>query len=138
MVDSRFFASLTMNWVFQEVRRGMNPLLSGALVSLMVGGGWLGITVQNLSTQMASELGLQGPEGALVVMVQQGGPASHAGIIQGDVIVELNGQRVKNTDHLRALLGKSSPGSLMRLKVLREGEQLHLSVRLGERPREAA
>jgi len=117
---------------------GAVVLFSLFSVSSPVGGGWLGITVQNVNAQLAFQLGLDISAGVLVTMVQEGGPAAQAGIRQGDVIVEVNDQRTEDIDKLRHLIAKASPGSRVRIKLIRDREERVLSVRVGERPREAA
>jgi len=102
------------------------------------GGAWLGITVQNVSAQMAFQLGLGASSGVMVMMVQEGGPAAQAGIRQGDVIVKLNQHNVENNDELRDLIAKLSPGSLVRLELIRDREEIAISIQLGQRPRAAA
>lgn len=59
------------------------------------------------------------PEGVLVTMVAAGGPADHAGVRPLDVVIEINGEKVRNFSHLTLLLDKLAPGAGARLSLLR-------------------
>ncbi|HET6369666.1 MAG TPA: PDZ domain-containing protein, partial [Nitrospiria bacterium] len=82
-------------------------------------GGWLGITVQNVSPRDAFRLGLDSSSGVVVTMVRQGGPADRGGMKQEDVIVEFDGRPVENVSRLKEMVGKSSPGSRVKIKIIR-------------------
>jgi S1-C subfamily serine protease len=101
-------------------------------------GGWLGITVQNVSPRDAFRLGLNTSRGVVVTMVRQGGPADRGGMKQEDVIVEFDGQPVENVSRLKEMVGKSSPGSRVKIKIIRRRNKTTLSVFMGRKPREAA
>jgi S1-C subfamily serine protease len=101
-------------------------------------GGWLGVTVQNVNPQTAFGLGLGTPRGVMVTMVRQGGPAARAGLMQGDVIIEFNGQSIDDVAELRRLARKSAPGSSVRLKVIRKRRELTIPVVVGQEPRDSA
>ena len=108
-------------------------------LSLSAGeGGWLGITVQNVSPRDAFRLGLDSSSGVVVTMVRQGGPADRGGMKQEDVIVEFDGRPVENVSKLKELVGKSSPGSRVKIKIIRRRNETTLSVYIGREPREAA
>lgn len=74
-----------------------------------------------------------GPAGALVASVEDGGPAATAGVLVGDVIVELAGQPVGDPGELRTLLG-DRPGERVKLVLLRGGQRLELEAVLGSKP----
>ena len=93
--------------------------------------GSLGLAVQNLSPEIAQQLGVKADQpGVVVTQVRADSPAANAGFQQGDVIVAANGRAVTNEDDLRTVEGVSTIGSNIDLKVLREGKALTLSTRL--------
>jgi TPR repeat protein len=81
--------------------------------------GRLGINLENMELPLARSLGLASADGALVVGMTTGGPSAQAGILFGDVLVAINGNSVSNVDDARQQIWKSSPGTVMRLKVWR-------------------
>jgi S1-C subfamily serine protease len=72
--------------------------------------------------------------GLMVLHVEPGGPADKAGIVLGDVIVELQGKAALDTDNIQELLTSAKIGDSIAAAVLRAGTLLQLSVNLGERP----
>ena len=66
--------------------------------------------------------------------LETGGPAEKAGIVLGDVIVELEGRSVPHTYEIRSALASSKVGDILRLKLLRGGTPVDVSVNLAERP----
>ena len=72
--------------------------------------------------------------GLIVLHVEAGGPAEKAGIVLGDVIVELEGRPVPHTYEIRSALASSKVGDTLKLKLLRAGTPVDVSVNLAERP----
>lgn len=106
---------------------------------LMQGGsiqrGYLGVEIGNLTTEYREALGLGDDiQGAYVNSVTPGGPADRAGVQAGDIVVELNGQSIRNNTDLTRRVGQAAPGDTLRLTVLREGRRMQLNVRSGTRP----
>lgn len=97
---------------------------------------YLGLSsTSNLSLAAARELGLEDTNGALVANVVAGGPSDKAGLRQGDMIVAINGRQVKNFDELISyLFSHASPGDVVQLDVLREGQPQQIELTLGARP----
>jgi serine protease Do len=95
--------------------------------------GWLGIMLQELDEKLAKTFGLDRPKGALVSDVIKGDPADKAGIKAGDVILEVSGKEIENHKELINIIGSKSPGEVVKLKILREGKIINISVKLGER-----
>ena len=94
--------------------------------------GVLGVYVEDLSPQRAEALGLpRNTQGALVTEVLPGSGAAHAGVRQYDVIVSLNGHRIRNISDLEAYIGVKRVGTVVRLVILRHGRRLTLRARLG-------
>ncbi|RUM89844.1 MAG: serine protease [Thermodesulfatator sp.] len=98
--------------------------------------GWLGVVVQDLTPALAEEFGLKGTEGALVAQVMENSPADRAGLKRGDVIVEYEGKKVRNSSELRTYVGLTHPGTRVTMKVFRNGHPVLLKVTIGEYPKE--
>jgi serine protease Do len=96
--------------------------------------GWLGIAPQDVSVALARALNVPNGEGALVVNVNDGGPASKAGLKEEDVIVALDGVKISNASGLVRLVGLKRPGVQVALTVIRSGKPIELKVTLGTRP----
>ncbi|HOM28013.1 MAG TPA: DegQ family serine endoprotease [Deltaproteobacteria bacterium] len=94
--------------------------------------GWLGVTVQELTPELAQSLGLATVKGALVNDVQKGSPADKSGLKRGDVIVAIDGQPVNNTASMRFLVSEALPGTTVRVKVVREGRETTVPVEVGD------
>ncbi len=100
---------------------------------------YLGIVPTDSTGQSASPFGGFGGQtttvaGALVSQVASSGPAAKAGIQQGDVIVQADGNTVTNATDLLTVLAGKKPGSTINLKINRNGSTVKLQVRLGELP----
>jgi serine protease Do len=96
--------------------------------------GWIGVQIQPVTAEIADNLGLKGPQGALVAEPQADGPATKAGIMAGDVITAVNGNPVKDARDLARQIGSMAPGATAKLTVWRNGEEKTFSISLGELP----
>ncbi|MHA6344745.1 DegQ family serine endoprotease [Roseivivax sp. CAU 1761] len=94
--------------------------------------GWLGVSIQDVTPDMAEALGLKEARGALVTDVPVG-PASEAGIESGDVIVNFDGREVIDTRSLVRQVGNTEVGKTVRVVVNREGKTETFRVTLGRR-----
>ncbi len=93
----------------------------------------LGVTIQNVSPEMAQSLNLPAhTTGVIVSSVAPGSAADRAGVKQGDVITALDGQPVKDMNTLRNRVAQSTPGTSAELTVIRSGHEQHLAVKLDE------
>jgi Do/DeqQ family serine protease len=92
----------------------------------------LGVTVQPITADLASSLGLSDVRGALVNQVEPGSPAERAGIRQGDVITEVQGRRVSDGNELRNAISSITPGTAVPLKIVRDGRASDVSAKLDE------
>ena len=95
---------------------------------------WLGATLQNVSKDIADNLGLDRPTGALVVEVTEGSPAANAGLKRGDVITAIDGHAVEDAESVGFRLGVKPLGGSARLATLRDGEALDLALKLTPAP----
>ena len=96
--------------------------------------GWLGIMIQDLTEELASGFGLHEREGVLIANVMPSGPAEAAGVKIGDVIVEFGGAAIKESPDLQRRVAAITPGQQIEVKVVREGNPVHLRVTVGEMP----
>ena len=96
--------------------------------------GWIGVQIQPVTAEIADNLGLKSPQGALVAEPQANGPATKAGVMPGDVITAVNGNPVKDARDLARQIGSMAPGSTAKLTVWRKGEEKTFSISLGELP----
>jgi serine protease Do len=98
--------------------------------------GWLGVVIQDITDELASSFGVREREGVLVADVLKGGPAETAGLRPGDVIVELNGARIREVPDLQRRIAGVAPGQKVRLAVVRDRARVPVGVTLGEMPAE--
>src|SRR5262249_44132308 len=94
--------------------------------------GQLGISIQNVNSDMAKSLGLKEVKGALVSSVVKGSPADKSGIERGDVIVSVDGASVADSNMLRNRVASTAPGSSVSIGLLRDGQEKTVRVQLGE------
>jgi serine protease Do len=94
--------------------------------------GYLGVTIQKITPEIAESLGVKQSSGALVADVAKAGPAERAGIKTGDVIVEFNGKQIKDPGELPLQAARTAPGKQAQLKILRNGNELTLPLTVGE------
>ncbi len=105
-----------------------------ALMKGKVTYGYLGITPQELTPELAEMMNLPSTEGTLVGDVQEGTPAEEAGLQKGDIVIEFDGKKVDSRDTLYNIVAETPPGKKVKLKVIRKGKVLELTVKIAERP----
>ena len=86
--------------------------------------GLLGVTVQDLTSDLVRAFNLKNKNGTVISRVQSESPAEKAGLEPGDIIISVEGRRVKNSASLRNAIGLVSIGSKVTLKIIREGKRL--------------
>ncbi|HTZ18782.1 MAG TPA: DegQ family serine endoprotease [Dissulfurispiraceae bacterium] len=96
--------------------------------------GWLGVSIQPITPELAKQFGIKDDKGALIGDVVEEGPAEKAGLQRGDVIVEYDGKVVSDPTALRNMVAKTSPEKEVTVKVLREGKYQDLVVVIAELP----
>ncbi|MBR3881413.1 MAG: DegQ family serine endoprotease [Mailhella sp.] len=107
----------------------INDLREGKKVSR----GWLGVTIQNVSEDVAKALGLKDAKGALIGSTMPGEPADKAGLRAGDVIIRVNKTDVADASELTRSVAGLKPGTKTEVTVLRDGKEMKFDVTLGER-----
>lgn len=95
--------------------------------------GWMGISVQDVTEDIAKSLKLSQRSGALISEVFKGDPADKAGIRPGDVILEINGKNIKDTHQLLILIASFHVGEKVNVKVSRDGQEKTYQVIVDER-----
>jgi serine protease Do len=100
--------------------------------------GWLGVSIQNLTEDLAKSFGYQGTQGALVGDVLADGPAAKGDMKQGDIITGYEGKKVSNADDLRSMVAETKPGTEAKVAVVRDGKEVMLEVKIGEMPAHAS
>jgi len=96
--------------------------------------GYLGLLPQDITPAMAQALHSKQTEGVLIGDVTAGAPAAAAGLQRGDVILDLNGQKVENSNQLRMRVSMTPPGTTVQLRVLHDGSEKTVAVKLAEMP----
>jgi serine protease Do len=98
--------------------------------------GWMGVSIQEVSPELAKEFGVAEGKGALVADVVEDGPAARARLERGDVIVAYNGTPIADPGRLRAMVADTAPGTTVTVTVLREKRQQDIKVTIEELPKE--
>ncbi len=98
--------------------------------------GWMGITIQELTPEIAKKFGHTSMKGALVGEALEGSPAQGSGIRSGDIILKYGGRDVEGPSELKNMVAKSRPGEKVAVVLLRDRKQMKIVVTVGEHPGE--
>jgi S1-C subfamily serine protease len=98
--------------------------------------GWLGISIQDLTDDLAAGFGASGKGGVLVADVMKDSPAEAAGMKAGDIIVDLGGTPIKEVTELQKRVAAIPPGRPVTMTVLRDRRPTKLTLKVGEQPGE--
>lgn len=90
--------------------------------------GWLGVSAQAVTPDLAAALGLPEPVGAIVTGVSRNGPADKAGLKRGDVIIELDGKKILEPGELPRMVAFGKIGKTVTLKLMRQGQPLDIKA----------
>ncbi len=112
------------------VRLVMNQLTKEGRVTR----GWIGVTIQELTPELAQQFKLKNAAGVLVSDVLKGSPAYKAGIVRGDIIIEFDGKKVKDVGTLRNMVAQSKIGSQIKIRVLRGDNEVAVTTSIAELP----
>jgi serine protease Do len=94
--------------------------------------GFLGVIIQQLTTELAESFDVQAGKGILVAQVNEDSPAQKAGLQQGDIIVKIGDEPVSEVGGFRNRVAMTPPGSTIELTVLRSGKEKTLKVTIGK------
>jgi serine protease Do len=112
------------------------PVIDALMRGEHVRRGYIGVSLQTLDDDIAESMGLPKNQGELIRGVTPGGPAARAGVQQGDVVIEVNGQPVTPDQSLAYLVAQQPVGARVPLTLVRGGQRLNVTVTMGERPSE--
>jgi len=96
--------------------------------------GWLGVSIQEITKDLADSFGMKNTNGALVAGVEKSGPADKGGLVAGDVILKFDGKAINSSSDLPRAVGGVKPGKSVNVEVLRKGATKTLSVVVAEAP----
>ncbi len=97
--------------------------------------GWMGVAIQEITPALAKSFKLpEERKGVLISDVNEQGPSYAAGIKRGDVVIAFNGKEVQSVSQLRNLVARTMVGKDAQVKVVREGKEQLIAVKVAERP----
>ena len=100
--------------------------------------GWIGVELAPLTPALAESFNLGTTEGAIINGVLNGGPADKAGVKPGDVLVAIEGRPIVDPQSVLNVVTGIAPGSAVKMKIKRKGQDLELAVTVGRRPKPPA
>ncbi len=107
-------------------------LISGGKITR----GYIGASIQNFTSEMAEAQGMGSQRGAIVANVTPGGPSARGGLQSGDIVIAVNGAKVRTSSELTREVAKAKAGDVLKLDVIRDGKNRVVEIRSGVRPTE--
>jgi len=98
--------------------------------------GWLGVSIQPLTPELARSFGAKDPKGVLINEVVPDSPAAKAGLKPGDILIEFEGRPMEGPGDLQRAVGLTSPDRTAKVKVWRDQGEKTVEVRVGQAPDE--
>jgi serine protease Do len=98
--------------------------------------GWLGVSIQPLTPELAKSFGAKDNKGVLLSEVMPESPAAKAGLQSGDILLEFQGKKMEAPADLQRAVGLTSPGNSAKVKVWRDQSEKTMEVKVGEAPDE--
>jgi serine protease Do len=96
--------------------------------------GWLGVVIQNVSDDIADSIGLSEAKGAMITKVTEEGPAAKQDLKPGDVIIEVNGEKIEDSRDLARKIAELHPDTDVKLSIVRYGDERQVTMKLGTFP----
>jgi serine protease Do len=93
--------------------------------------GWLGVSAQDVTGELAQSFGLKEAKGALIAEVTKGGPAEKAGLKRGDVVLTYRGKEISDSSTLRNEVANTPVGEEVKVSISREGKRQEVRVKVG-------
>ena len=93
---------------------------------------WLGLTYNEVSAELAKQLGFEKPRGALITEVTKGGPAAKAGLQVGDVVLIYDGKPVNESSEFGGIIGQSKTGAPIKIELMHYGKRATITATLVE------
>jgi len=97
--------------------------------------GWLGIEVQDITPALAESFGLKEAKGVIVAGILRNGPAAVAGLKPGDIILDIDNTAIHDSHDVMIATAKKTPGASVNIQIIRQGNEMTLEAKVGERPR---
>jgi S1-C subfamily serine protease len=117
------------------INRFLDPLgMAKTLPAVRGRRGWLGVALQPINVPQAMRAVAHQSSGRMVVSVTPGGPAEHAGLRLGDVLLAIDGQSVSGPQGLRAFIGADRIGTAIEIRLMREGAPRTVMLRIAPQP----
>ncbi|WP_188053694.1 Do family serine endopeptidase [Iodobacter fluviatilis] len=113
------------------IRQIMDALIKDGSVTR----GWLGVEMQEVTTELAASFHLVEAKGALIAGVVRGGPADKGGLKPGDILLKIGSDEVQNASGMLNLIAAFKPEDEVVMQVFRKGTPVLLTVKLGKRPK---
>jgi serine protease Do len=98
--------------------------------------GRIGVTIQEVTRELADSFGLAKPAGALISSVDKGGPADKAGVLPSDVILKFDGKMINSSNDLPRIVASTRPGIKVNVQLWRKGASQDVTIKVGEIPEE--
>ncbi len=96
--------------------------------------GYLGISPEDITTEMAESFNIKQTKGSIVAAVVRGGPADQAGVKPGDICIAIDGKTFQNSREMMNQIAALKPNSKAKLKILRQSNEISLDINVGKRP----
>ncbi len=93
--------------------------------------GWLGVRIQDVTKEIADVENLDEPRGALVASVAENSPSKEAGVKAGDIILEFNGEKIKEMKELPTIVARTEVGKNVKVKIWRNKKEIIKTITLG-------
>ncbi|UCD15666.1 MAG: Do family serine endopeptidase [Candidatus Omnitrophota bacterium] len=117
----------------KKANRILNKLIKGEKILY----GWLGVSIQDLNEDLRSYFGIKEKEGVIIVKVYKDSPAEKGGLREGDLILSYDNKPIKATRDLVRLVSFTEVGMKVPIRIIREGKEKVLSIKIGKSPAEA-
>jgi serine protease DegQ len=96
--------------------------------------GWIGVESQEITPELADSFGLKRQSGAIIAGVVRNGPADKGGMKPGDILLQVEGKTVNDTNDMLNLIAQLPPGEKATMRVLRKSRETDLAITVGKRP----
>ena len=94
--------------------------------------GFLGVSIQDITPELAEAFGLTKKSGALINKVLKDSPADKAGLLPGDIVISIDGKKIRNANDVRNRIGLLPVGERIKFKLLRESKEFELTILVDE------
>lgn len=98
--------------------------------------GWLGVSMQDMTEELAESFNLDNPSGALIASILKDGPADKAGIKPGDILIAIEDKPLKNSSEMLNYVAALPPGKVVTVTVIRNKQEKSFPVQVGVRPKQ--